>query len=712
VAKLKINYIDHKLNNDSPLIKYGMLVLTVFLICLFLPQQPRFEYEFQKGKVWNHENLISPYNFAINKTKEELDRDRQHILKTVQPIYNLHATVSKEQTDLFLTDIAEKWQSSQMDTIPTLDLQKYKQKGVEILEYVYKRGILSLNNRYQNKGEDAEKVSPTEANYNFTLIDNNVATQKNTADCFTIESAIEYAHNALQSDPSIVRKLWLEEVLQNYITVNFIFNESLTNKIEQTALSNISTTRGMVQKGELIAEKDKIINNDTYQKLESLRKVFEDEARISGDKTYVSLGQFLVVGLSMSLLMVFLYFFRKNIYNNNRLLAIIYIVIIGMLGAFSWAMHLRISSLYFIPYCGVPIIFRILFDTRVALNIHLLMVLITALFVPNSYDFVFLQFMSGLVAIYSIKTMVKREQFLISSLLILTTYIIGYIGLVLTRNGSFNSIYWADLLPFFVSVGLTLLAYPLIYAFEKLFGIVSDLTLMELTNSNSKLLRELSLKAPGTFQHSLQVANLAEAAIYKIGGNSLLVRAGALYHDIGKIVNPLYFIENQKTGINPHKELTSEQSAQIIISHVLKGIDIAKRHQLPEVIIDFIRTHHGTTRVDYFYNEFITNNPDKLVDETLFHYPGPIPFSKETAVLMLADSVEAAARSLKEPTKDSISNLVDKIVDYKLVQKQFSKANITMKDISDVSSIFKNMLMSIYHVRIDYETSKRKDNPA
>lgn len=232
---------------------------------------------------------------------------------------------------------------------------------------------------------------------------------------------------------------------------------------------------------------------------------------------------------------------------------------------------------------------------------------------------------------------------------------------------------------------------------------------MELTNSNSKLLRELSLKAPGTFQHSLQVANLAEAAIYKIGGNSLLVRAGALYHDIGKIVNPLYFIENQKTGINPHKELTSEQSAQIIISHVLKGIDIAKRHQLPEVIIDFIKTHHGTTRVDYFYNEFIANNPDKLVDETLFHYPGPIPFSKETAVLMLADSVEAAARSLKEPTKDSISNLVDKIVDYKLMQKQFSNANITMKDISDVSSIFKSMLMSIYHVRIDYETSKRKD---
>src|SRR5690606_31258868 len=284
------------------------------------------------------------------------------------------------------------------------------------------------------------------------------------------------------------------------------------------------------------------------------------------------------------------------------------------------------------------------------------------------------------------------------------------IGLVLTRNGSLGSIYFNDLLPFVVSVGLTLLAYPLIYAFEKLFGIVSDLTLMELTNSNSKLLRELSLKAPGTFQHSLQVANLAEAAIYKIGGNPLLIRAGALYHDIGKMINPLYFIENQKTGSNPHEELTSEQSAQIIISHVIKGVEIARRHQLPDAIIDFIRTHHGTARVDYFYNEFLKNNPDKVVDETIFRYPGPIPFAKETAVLMMADSVEAAARSLKEPTKESINTLVDKIIEHKLIQKQFENANITLKDIHSAAELFKSMLMSIYHVRIDYDVNKKKDS--
>ncbi len=710
MAKLKINYLNNKLQSHSSVAKYGMVALTVLLICIFLPKQARFEYEFQKGKAWNHENLISPYNFAILKTKEELDKDKQHILTTVQPIYNLQPHISKEQIDQFTTDLAEKWQSNMMDTIPNLDIDNYKEKGTQLLTYLYTKGIISLVNRYQNKGMDPEKVDDTQANYNFTLLSDNVAQQKNTVDCFTIETAHAYVQQNLKRDQRISNKSWLAELLKNYITVNYIYNEALTNKIEQTALTNISSTRGMVQKGELIAEKDKIVNNETYQKLQSLKKVFEDESKISGNQKYVTLGQFFIIGLTITLLMVFLYFFRIEIFYNNRLIFIILIVILAMLGVLTWAINMKIGSLYYIPYCGVPIILRILFDTRVALNIHLLMVLIAALFVPNSYDFVFLQFIAGLVAIYSIKSMVKREQFLISSILILATYIIGYVGLVLTRNGSFNSIYLSDITPFIVSVGLTLLAYPLIYAFEKLFGIVSDLTLMELTNSNSKLLRELSLKAPGTFQHSLQVANLAEAAIYKIGGNPLLIRAGALYHDIGKMINPLYFIENQKTGSNPHEELTSEQSAQIIISHVIKGVEIAKRHQLPDVVIDFIRTHHGTTRVDYFYNEFLKNNPDKLIDETIFRYPGPIPFSKETAVLMMADSVEAAARSLKEPTRESINTLVDKIIEHKLMQKQFDNANITLKDISSASELFKTMLMSIYHVRIEYDINKKKDS--
>ncbi|AIM37717.1 transmembrane HD family protein [Sphingobacterium sp. ML3W] len=704
MSRLKIKYNRESDNNMNLIRKVSLILATIILICIFLPKQARFRYEFQKGKVWDHENLISPYNFAILKTQEELNEDKKNILKTIQPIYDVNSTISREQIDQFETDLAEKWQTNKLDTTPQ-KIQDYRTVGNAILTHLYDRGILSLNNRFQNRNDDK---SPAAKQYNFTLIQDKVATQKNTADCYTIESSYEYANSVLSNSPKIVYKKWLLETLKNYITLNYVYNDQQTERLEQTALANISSTRGVVQKGELIAEKDKIISNETNQKLESLRKIYEDEGKISGNQTYVTLGQFLIISLALSILMVFLFLFRKDIYYNNRLLSIIMIVIIGMLAVLSWAIKIKIPNLYYIPFCSVPIIIRILFDSRVALNIHLLMVLLAALFVPNSYEFVFLQFMAGIVAIYSIKTLVKREQFFISSAIILATYLIAYFGLLLTRNGSLSTINLMDVTPFVVSVMITLMAYPLVYAFEKLFGIVSDLTLMELTNSNSKLLRELSFKAPGTFQHSLQVANLAEAAIYRIGGNPLLVRAGALYHDIGKMTNPQFFIENQKTEKNPHDELSPEQSAQIIISHIIKGAEIAKRNQLPDVIIDFIRTHHGTTKVDYFYNLFIKNNPDKLVDEALYQYPGPIPYSKETAVLMMADSVEAASRALKEHTEESINTLVDKIIEHKLKLNQFANSNITLKEITESANIFKAMLKSIYHVRVDYDLSKKK----
>ncbi|QQD13295.1 HD family phosphohydrolase [Sphingobacterium sp. UDSM-2020] len=704
MSRLKIKYNRESDTNLNLIRKISLILATIILICIFLPKQARFRYEFQKGKVWDHENLISPYNFAILKTQEELNEDKKNILKTIQPIYDVNSTISREQIDQFETDLAEKWQTNKLDTTPQ-KIQDYRAVGNAILTHLYDRGILSLNNRFQNRNDDK---SPAAKQYNFTLIQDKVATQKNTADCYTIESSYEYANSVLSNSSKILYKKWLLETLKNYITLNYVYNDQQTERLEQNALANISSTRGVVQKGELIAEKDKIISNETYQKLESLRKIYEDEGKISGNQIYVTLGQFLIISLALCILMVFLYLFRKDIYYNNRLLSIIMIVIIGMLAVLSWAIKIKIPNLYYIPFCSVPIIIRILFDSRVALNIHLLMVLLAALFVPNSYEFVFLQFMAGIVAIYSIKTLVKREQFFISSAIILATYLIAYFGLLLTRNGSLSTINVMDVIPFVVSVMITLMAYPLVYAFEKLFGIVSDLTLMELTNSNSKLLRELSFKAPGTFQHSLQVANLAEAAIYRIGGNPLLVRAGALYHDIGKMTNPQFFIENQKTEKNPHDELSPEQSAQIIISHVIKGVEIAKRNQLPDVIIDFIKTHHGTTKVDYFYNLFIKNNPDKLVDESLYQYPGPIPYSKETAVLMMADSVEAASRALKEHTEDSINTLVDKIIEHKLKLNQFANSNITLKEITESATIFKAMLKSIYHVRVDYDLSKKK----
>ncbi|MFC3198007.1 HD family phosphohydrolase [Parapedobacter deserti] len=697
MARLKIKYEStYTAPKYGYLPKYAMILASVTLITLFLPKQPRFRYEFEKGKVWMHEDLISPYNFAVLKTQAELDRDRENVLKSVYPIYNNNTQLLDQQLAQFETDLPEKWRASGLDTLGE-NMATYEQVGRQLLTDVYKRGIIALNNKFQRE----------QTHYNFTLLTDNVARQLNTAAVFTTETAREHLEKAIKARSAIKQKEWFVEMLTAYLSVNYQFNESMTAKLEEDALASISTTRGMVQRGELIVANGTTVTNEIYQKVESLRKAYEEEARIGGNRALVMLGQFLIVALVVTLLFVFIYLFRKDIYHNNRLVFLILIVITGMLLVLSWAITIRLPSLYYIPYCIVPIIIRILFDTRLALNIHLLMVLLAAFFVPNSFEFVFLQFSAGMVAIYSIKTLVKREQFLISSAIILGTYLAAYIGMGLMRDGSFGNLNWSDIAPFVFSVLLTLLAYPLIYGFERVFGIISDVTLMELTNSNSKLLRELSYKAPGTFQHSMQVANLAEAAIYKIGGNTLLVRAGALYHDIGKMSNPQYFIENQTKGYNPHDGLSFEQSAQIIISHVAKGIELAKKYQLPDVIIDFIRTHHGTTRVDYFYQSYIKSFPEKSVDEDVFHYPGPIPFSRETAVLMMADSVEAASRSLKEPTAQSLNDLVDKIIESKLSQKQLVNSNITLKDITMISEIFKDMLKSIYHVRIDYDASKK-----
>nr|WP_081987542.1 HDIG domain-containing metalloprotein [Pedobacter glucosidilyticus] len=667
------------------------MVLSILFITAILPKQARFKYEFEKGVVWMHDDLISPYNFAIRKTTQEIKSDKDNILKSILPVYRLDDKVLEIQLNEYQADFEAKWRSA---GLPDDD---YKERtfefGFELLKNIYQKGIIGLNKSYQKEKDNA--------NYLIMLLKNNVKTEVSTATLLTTTSAFSLASERVVENKK-VRTDILVNVLKDRITPNILLDERFTESLQKQAIENVSSTRGMVQKGEVIIENGSTINDEVYQKLESLRLAYEENARVTGDRNLVLLGQFLLVALIVSLLMVFLYLFRKDIFQDNRQISLILLVVTGMLFFLSWSIRMKLPSLYYIPYCIVPIIIRILFDTRLAMNIHLLVVLIASFFVPNSFEFAFLQISAGMVSIYSIKNLVRREQFLISALLILLTYFISYLGISLIREGALASVEWLKFLPFIFSVLLSLLAYPLIYLFEKMFGITSDITLMELTNTNSTLLRELAYKVPGTFQHSLQVANLAESAIFKIGGNALLVRAGALYHDIGKMENPQFFIENQNKGLNPHDKLPYEESAQIIIRHVVNGVELARRHNLPEVIIDFIRTHHGNTRVDYFYQSFLKNFPEKIVDENTFRYPGPIPFSKETAVLMLADSVEAASRSLKEPDAESINNLVERIIDYKLEQDQLNDSNITLKEIETIKLIFKTMLMGIYHVRIDY----------
>lgn len=667
-----------------------MMALCVIFVTLSLPKQARFRFEYEKGKTWMQKDLYSPHSFSIQKTNEEIKNDKDDILKSVFPIYQNDIQVVESAMAAYSLEFETQWKNS---GITGNSKEIYFDAGNSILKYIYDRGLMNPVKKFQRNGP----------NYNFNLVLNNLSTPVNTADVFLVTDSIQLIKQKLKSYSAIENKEWLIQLIANHLKANYVYDEGLTDKLEENALISLFTTRGMVQKGELIVAKGTMVNSVIYQKLESLRAAYEEDAKVIGNRNLILLGQFLLSGLIIALLIVFLFLFRKDIYADNRQLALILLVITGMLVGLSWAVRINIPSVYYIPFCIVPIIIRILFDTRLALNIHLLVVLIAGFFVPNSFEFAFLQISAGMVAIYSIKNLIKREQFLISALLILLNYFIAFTGISLIRDGSLTDIEWLNFVPFIFSVLFSLLAYPLIYAFERVFGITSDVTLMELTNTNSNLLRDLSLKAPGTFQHSLQVANLAEAAIFKIGGNTLLVRAGALYHDIGKTVNTQYFIENQNRGSNPHDTISYEESAQIIIQHVHKGVEIAKKNNIPEMIIDFIRTHHGNTRVDYFYQSYLKNFPEKFVDENIFRYPGPIPFSKESAVLMLADSVEAASRSLKDPDAISISELVERIIDYKLDQDQLSNSNITFKDIETIKLIFKTMLMGIYHVRIDYE---------
>ena len=688
MAKIKKNSPKILYRKYSSNIKYIMMMLSVLVITFFLPKQPRFRYEFEKGKVWLNKDLISPFSFSIFKTTAQIAEDKKGALKNVLPIYKFNNAVYQAQEDSFLDEFDVKWKSNAFDEGSK---EMYKNEVLKMLGMLYNKGIIGTVAKHQKYSEF----------YDFSLLNNNVATQMSSQDVFTAETALQYFKTNYKSINTRVKNVILD-VVQSHLKPNLIFEEALTSLVEQDALNSISTTKGMVQKGELIVSKDEVVDDDVYQKLSSFKETYNTKTKTNGHFTLVYLGQILLVSFIISLLMVFLYLFRKDIFADNRLILLLLLVITSMVLVLTYAIKINLVSLYYLPFCIVPIIIRILFDTRLALNLHLLVILIAGFFVPNSFEFVFYQTTAGMVAIYSIKNLVKREQLLISASFILTSYFVCFISIVLLREGRLVDVEWVNFVPFIFSVLLSLLAYPLIYAFERVFGITSDVALIELTNTNNKLLRELALKAPGTFQHSMQVANLAEAAIFKIGGNALLVRAGALYHDVGKMENPQYFIENQNTTVSPHDKISYEQSAQIIIKHVHKGVEITRKYKLPESVIDFIRTHHGNTRVDYFYQSFLKNSPEKFVDENIFRYPGPIPFSKETGVLMLADSVEAASRSLKNPDAKNINELVERIISYKLAQHQLDNCDLTLKDLETIKLIFKTMLMSIYHIRIDY----------
>jgi putative nucleotidyltransferase with HDIG domain len=531
---------------------------------------------------------------------------------------------------------------------------------------------------------------------NLYLVQNGEAMRINYTEYFTIDKAMTYIRSSFSNDAG---KEKIIEEASNYLTITVFYDKALTERTLQENLRNISLFSSVVNKGDVIIDH---LDELTPEKREVVTGYLISQGTAGEIDLVTYAGKLLIAALLLGILMLYLAFFRKAIFGQARQVSFIFLVVV--LSVIIAKITVPYGMLFFLslPFALIAVLIRIFFDSRTALFTFLICILFCSFFTADKFQFLFVQLITGMGTIFSVVEMRRRKELLVSALVVFFFYLSAFVAynlLMDTEKILTQKIFY---LPIILSSLLILLAYPFIFLAEKIFGFVSDFTLMELCDLNTPLLRELSLKVPGTFQHSLQVANLAEEAIFHIGGNALLIRTGAMYHDIGKIDNPRYFTENQVGEVNPHNEILPEESAKIIIGHVIKGIEKAKEHKLPDQVIDFIRTHHGTTAVGFFLNNFRKEHSGEKINEEAFRYPGPIPFSKETAVLMMADGVEAASRSLKKYDALSINELVDRIIDYKISENQLINAEITFKDITTVKKIFKKRLMNMYHVRIEY----------
>lgn len=681
------------LRNHYAVISRGLLFASsIVILVLIFPKEGKFKYEFGKGKPWMHENLIAPFDFAILKSADEIEVEKQDVLKDQKYYFKTDIEQIRKQRDELLEQFNQTWAAKYTDA-PHLINRKERNRDVCLIIYdsILDRGVIEMNNILEGKPK----------NFPIDIITNNVAEEATFGEFFTIQTADRFLQSYIKNFQNIDKEL-ITSAIENSLTYTIKYDSETTEKEQQRLIDKISLTRGMIQTGELILARGELVTNEKYQELESLRMDYESKLGSSYKYAGILVGQIILLSVSLVSLFLFLLFFRIEVFNDNNKVVLILLLIELMVLATVLVVKFIPEYLYLLPVCLIPIIIGVFTDTRLALFSHLITIIITALIVPNSYEFVFLQLFAGIVTILSIVKLERRSQFFLTSIMIFFTYSVIYTGMTLIKEGVLEGINYMYFGLFAISAVLTLFSYPMIYVFEKIFGLITDVTLMELSNTNNKLLRELALKAPGTFQHSMQMANLAEDAVYEIGGNPLLVRTGAMYHDIGKINDPLFFVENQSTGVNPHDELTYEESAGIIIDHVISGVEKAKKYKLPEQIIDFIRTHHGTRKTGYFYAMAKKDNPEDEIDDKVFTYHGPEPFSKETSVLMMADTVEAASRSLKNPDEESINNLVESVIGNQIASHQFDNADVTLRDIRKIKKIFKKKLKNIYHLRIEY----------
>lgn len=671
--------------NTKIFLQLSLAIASVIFIFFLSPRVSNSDYSYDIGKPWQYEDFYSAYDFALIKPEEFIVKEKEDISSKFQKHYVLksHNSAITKFSKLFYSRI------QQLDSLNYIKLNKefFYNKGESILEHVYTTGVISLNEK-----ED------------IVLVNNNVAKKHSSLDFFTVSKAKEEIGK--QDFKSIEAKTFLVPILKMCIIENIVYDKNLNNTLLEKKLTNISTTKGMVKKDEKIIGKGEIVDLNNYQKISSHEKKFAEQILDKSQYRFMSIGYLLVISIIISTLLLFLFVYKKEIFNHLRPFSLVFLLINASLFLTSTFSKADVSYIYILPFTIVPIVLRAFFKRETALYVHITTIVLAGLFIPKAFTFIFIQLIAGLIAIYGNKNVRYWSQFLKTITYIFIAYTISYIGLALVEKGSYQSINITIIGFLALNAFLSFLAYPLIVFLEKIFGFLSDISLVEYTDINKPLLKKLSLDAPGTFQHSLQVSNLAEAAATEINANSLLVKVGALYHDIGKTENREYFIENQFPNENPHEKLSYKKSAKIIISHVTKGIKLAKKNGLPKQIIDFIRTHHGTTRVEYFYRMHAKIHKDEEINEKTFRYPGPAPFKKEHAILMMADSVEAASKSIKNPTHENLSKLVDDIIEYQLKRNQFDNVDITLKEITKCKEVFKKMLASIYHIRIEYPDEK------
>ena len=665
--------------------KVLVFVVAVLLVWWQMPRTGKFKYEYQLAKPWQHETLYAPFDFPIYKDNATLNAETDAVSASVKPIFVFNDDEMMASRNLLFVNFDSKWEASNhhFDRDMNLDFL------FTVFDSIQERGIVAYDNATSN-------LDPTSE---VNVIRNKVMRTTRYGEFYSMNTANEAVADILQNTDNHIDKKLLSELLKGALRQNVFYNVELTKQNVDKAVAAVSLTYGMVQQNEKIITEGEVVDANTFNILNSLQREYATRSMSNEDSLRVLLSQLFLVILIFTLMGLYGNKLHKKVFSELKNIVLLLTLMLMVIIPSYILVKLAPGLIYMMPVCLLAIMVGSFFNLRLAFSTQVFAVMLISLAVPNPFQFMFMQLVATVVTVFGMSNTRTHHRFIQAALLVFFGYLLVYLSFTFLTTSEID---WSIVLLLVLNGLFTMLAQPLILLFERIFGLTTSLSLMDLSNTNSPLLRELAATAPGTFQHSIQVANLCEEVLFEIGGDSQLARTGALYHDVGKIKNPMYFTENQHGAYSPHNDLSNIESAEIIISHVTDGIELAHKNHIPERIIDFIRTHHGTRRTDYFYINEQKAHPDEEIDPTPFTYHGPAPFSRETAVLMMADSIEAASHSIKEPDEKKISDLVDNIINKQMEAGQFLNTDLTLHDIETCRKVLKKKLMNIYHVRIAY----------